>query len=184
MPYVIADLVARSGAAPRTIRGYIERGLVPKPRGNGPAAVYSEEAMLRVVAITRLRAKGESLAAIAKRLERWTRKQLASFVAETEPTTAGSAPAPEVPAEHALHAAQGEPAASLPEHGADASAAIDAATPDALATVPEALHYSLVPLMPGLALMVTDDAAPVVRRIANEVIARYSAGRRDGRARE
>ena len=50
MTYTIQDLVERSGLAPRTIRTYCERRLIPRPRGLGPAAKYDEEHMLRGLA--------------------------------------------------------------------------------------------------------------------------------------
>ena len=48
------DLARESGTEARTIRGYVQRGLVPRPSKRGRGATYPPEALDRVLAIKRL----------------------------------------------------------------------------------------------------------------------------------
>lgn len=53
--YSLNDLAAASGFEARTIRGYIERGLVPGSETRGRAATYSKEHLSRLQVISSLR---------------------------------------------------------------------------------------------------------------------------------
>ncbi len=41
--------------------------------------------------------------------------------------------------------------------------------------LPGGAHFVVAPVLPGLALMLRHDAAPLVKRIAGEILARYGA---------
>ena len=51
--YRLHELAHLTGVTPRTIRFYIAEGLLPRPEGNGPAAVYSADHRdrLRLIAL-------------------------------------------------------------------------------------------------------------------------------------
>jgi len=51
----LSDLAEQSGLEPRTIRSYIERGLLAGAEGRGPKAAYSAEHLARLKAIQRIR---------------------------------------------------------------------------------------------------------------------------------
>lgn len=53
--YTLQELSELSGVEPRTIRSYIERDLLPGPRGLGPKAAYGPEHALRLEVIRLLR---------------------------------------------------------------------------------------------------------------------------------
>ncbi len=78
----LRELAERAGVAPRTVRYYVARGLLPPPEGRGRAARYGREHLERLERIRQLRAGGLTLAEIGVRLggppaeavpvERWT----------------------------------------------------------------------------------------------------------------
>lgn len=181
MPYVMQDLIEQSGLAARTIRHYVERGLIPRPRGLGPAAEYEEDHLVRAVAIARMRARGMSVDAIAEHVQAWTTAKFKRYVRETAPAPA-SAPAP---APAPAPAVEGEPV--LPSgapararlRGREGDGAPDGAPLDAVADpgrLPDAPAWRIYSLITGLGLMVDVDAPPIVHDIAREILARY--GRR------
>lgn len=62
--YTIDDLVALTGMSRRTIRFYVERGLLEPPAGRGKGAFYSERHLMRLQEIQRARQEGRSLASL------------------------------------------------------------------------------------------------------------------------
>jgi DNA-binding transcriptional MerR regulator len=151
MDYFMTHLEARSGLKARTIRRYVSMGLVPPPRGHGLGAVYGDDALLRVIAIGRMSREGEGRDGIATRLNAMSRKEIRAFVERTEPA-----------------AEEAEPEVPLP-----ATSVVDPAAVDA--PLPGGDHFVMAPVLPGLSLFLRHDAAPVVKRIAAEILARYAA---------
>jgi len=62
----LIELAERSGVAPRTIRLYITRGLLPGPRRRGRAAAYGAEHLERLQEIRRLQQQGQTLHEISR----------------------------------------------------------------------------------------------------------------------
>jgi len=150
-------LVDRTGVAPRTVREYIRLGLLPRPEGVGPAALYSREHLQRLWAIQQMQGEGMLLVDIQARMETMTARELSRVKPPEEPAP----PPPVVPAEPPVERA--EPVAlSVPE--ADA--------------LPGGSRWLLASLLPGMVLMVRDDAPAIVRRAAAEIIERYSVAER------
>ncbi|WP_446039377.1 MerR family transcriptional regulator [Streptomyces sp. SID1121] len=69
--YRIEGLARASGATVRTIRGYLDRGLLPRPERRGRANVYGETHLARLRQIADLLDRGYSLAAIKELREAW-----------------------------------------------------------------------------------------------------------------
>jgi DNA-binding transcriptional MerR regulator len=69
--YRIEDLARASGATVRTIRGYLDRGLLPRPERRGRANVYGDAHLARLRQIADLLDRGYSLAAIKELREAW-----------------------------------------------------------------------------------------------------------------
>jgi DNA-binding transcriptional MerR regulator len=176
MPYTKQDLVEQSGLASRTIRNYIKRGLIPPPIGHGLGATYGEEHMARAVAIGRMRAQRLPVDAIAERVAEWTTAKFKRFVAATEPPPPAEAPNDE---------AKPPPAPSLI---LGLTAAVSAPTVASFAAPPTALQdsepigdlalpagpsFRIVPLLPGLGLIVESGASGIVQRVAAEICAKY-----------
>ncbi|MDF9814319.1 MerR family transcriptional regulator [Streptomyces sp. SPB162] len=69
--YRIEDLAHLSGTTVRTIRGYQDRGLLPKPERRGRANVYDDTHLARLRQIADLLERGYTLASIKELLEAW-----------------------------------------------------------------------------------------------------------------
>ena len=177
MEYTISELTERTGLAPRTIRTYIARKMVAPPVGNGPAALYGDEHLVRLVAIARMRAEGHSLDAVATALASMSLAQVRGYVRRTAPRKEPAATAGEAPASPAeTPALEGEPVPSArqlpPVDGAAHTTMAARAWADG-ASLPPTPHWGIFPLLPGMALMVREDAAPIVRSAAAEILGRF-----------
>ena len=182
MPYAMSDLEQLSGLKARTIREYIRIGLVSPPKGHGLAAEYSEEQLLRVVAIARLRAQGEGWHAITDAMDCWSLAKLRAYVRKTNPpapapapTAAPPSPSPSPPGPDGPPPLDGAPA---PRNLPPQAAAFDESTELEVAMridedLPGASRFLMQQVLPGLAILVRQDAAPLVKRIAAEILARY-----------
>lgn len=64
----IAELAERGGVSRRTVRYYVQRGLLPPPTGVGRGKHYTEEHLGALLRVKDLQAEGVPLAEIASRL--------------------------------------------------------------------------------------------------------------------
>jgi DNA-binding transcriptional MerR regulator len=180
MPYTMDDLVRRAGVSARTIREYMRLGFVDPPTGHGLAAAYDDDQMLYAVAVARMRAEGTGWEAIRERVTTWSVAKVRAYVRKTDPKPPAPdpvAPPPSPPEPPALDGEPVGPRARLPHSGAAREDRMqrDGDFPDS--PVPDGSHYVFCPVLPGLVLLVSADATPLVRRIAAEMIERYGAGR-------
>jgi DNA-binding transcriptional MerR regulator len=181
MRYAMGEMSARSGLTARTIRTYIAEGYLDPPEGRGRGATYSEEQFLSLLVIARTRAQRLGWPEVVDRLRRWSLDEKRAFVATTEP-----------PAEDASEEgmADGGDDVSGEEGGArrpgDGAGVAPPAAPGHPARggapssgdgLPAGTSFVLAEVLPGLSLVVRHDAAPVVRRVAAEILARYAAPR-------
>lgn len=67
--YGIDELADRAGVSRRTVRYYVQRGLLPAPTGVGRGKHYTEGHLARLVRIRELQEEGVALVDIASRLE-------------------------------------------------------------------------------------------------------------------
>ena len=67
--YDLAELSDRAGVSQRTVRYYIQQGLLPSPETRGPGAHYGPEHLDRLRLIRRLQREHLPLAEIRRRLE-------------------------------------------------------------------------------------------------------------------
>jgi Ca-activated chloride channel family protein len=63
--YKLEDLARRAGVSPRTVRYYVQRGLVPAPAFRGPDTAYGEEQLAALLAVKKLQEEFWPLEAIA-----------------------------------------------------------------------------------------------------------------------
>lgn len=183
----MADIEQATGLTARTIRQYMTDGLLEAPKRKGLAAVYPETTLVKAVCIVRMRAQGEGWDTIGARLRNWPLKRLREFVASTEPAPPQPpvADAPAVPpaaiadgAPASTPALEGEPVTPpprLPHAGAAPREDLEAKASGDDAWLPDGPRWLPVPLLPGLALWVREDAAPIVRRTAAEIVRRYGS---------
>ncbi|MFE9251863.1 MerR family transcriptional regulator [Streptomyces sp. NPDC007088] len=69
--YRIEELAARAGLTVRTVRGYQDRGLLPRPERRGRANVYERAHLDRLHRISGLLERGYSLTSIKELLDAW-----------------------------------------------------------------------------------------------------------------
>jgi Ca-activated chloride channel family protein len=72
----LEELASESGVSARTVRYYVQRGLLPAPVFRGRDTAYSEEHLVRLRAIRRLQERFLPLDAIQAELERSTPDEL------------------------------------------------------------------------------------------------------------
>ena len=68
-PYGVEDLAERAGVSRRTVRYYVQRGLLPAPLGFGRGKHYTEEHLATLVRIRELQEAGVALTEIDRRLQ-------------------------------------------------------------------------------------------------------------------
>ncbi len=104
----LEEVAKAAGVSPRTVRYYIQRGLLPPPRFRGPDTAYGDEHVTRLRAIRRLQDAYWPLDAIGGLLASKTERELEAIAEGTH-----------VPAPHASDA--GHPAPGHPASGPAAS---------------------------------------------------------------
>lgn len=68
-PLDLTELADRAGVSIRTVRYYIQQGLLPKPEARGPGAHYTDEHLDRLLLIKRLQREHLPLAEIRRAIE-------------------------------------------------------------------------------------------------------------------
>ncbi len=87
----IGELAMRVGVTPRTVRYYVAEGLLPPPGGGGQNRTYTEEHLLRLQAIKRLKEAYLPLGEIRRQMEGLSRDQLEELVETPSPPQPSSA---------------------------------------------------------------------------------------------
>ena len=78
--YTVKELADRAGVTPRTVYYYVGEGLLPPPEGGGPASTYTDDHLLRLQVIRRLKDEYLPLAEIRRRLADLTTDDLRALV--------------------------------------------------------------------------------------------------------
>jgi DNA-binding transcriptional MerR regulator len=183
MRYTINDLVEQSGLAPRTIRKYIALGVIPRPDGNGGGALYTDHHLELVIAISRMKAQGLSLAVAVQELSTWSEPRLRRYLADTEPKEPAPPPkpaaSPEPPRPPPLPEPGGAP--RLPGHWEDTPRLTGKtrkkgkeAGDERKLALPAAASFKFIRILPDLFLCLDDDASPLARRMATEIYSAYA----------
>jgi DNA-binding transcriptional MerR regulator len=88
----LTELAEAAGVSPRTVRYYVQRGLLPAAPFKGPDTVYGEDHLLRLKAIRALQARFLPLDAIQVELARLSPDELKALVdADATPPPASAA---------------------------------------------------------------------------------------------
>jgi len=82
--YSIGELAELGGVSRRTVRYYVQRGLIPAPSGAGRGSRYPAHALNRLLEVKRLQERGVSLAGIEAHL---TQPQTPNAPPPTQKTT-------------------------------------------------------------------------------------------------
>ena len=145
--YKLDELAAAAGIGARTVRYYVQRGLLPAPVFRGRDTTYGADHLLRLRAIRTLQARFVSLDAMEAELDACTPADLAALAAGHLAPVAPQAPAPQSPQTQAPQSPQ---APAPPQDSA----------PDA------GRAWQRWPLAPGLELHLAAEATPQVRELA------------------
>src|SRR5687768_3341771 len=86
----LASLSDLAGVSVRTVRYYIQQGLLPAPESRGPGAHYGPEHLSRLRLIRRMQREHLPLAEIRRRLEQAEPEEIQMMMV-AEPTTPSSA---------------------------------------------------------------------------------------------
>ena len=153
----MSELVELSHLSPRTVRGYMLRGMIPRPEAGGALTKYSRETLGRLGVILQLREEGLSLAAIQKDFEEHDFESYAELLDPLEPEPA-SCRAPSLPA--LVPRAVPSPATPATPGSRAASDGIGE-------------RWVRVELVPGLDLMLREGASDLAQRLASEIGQKY-----------
>ncbi len=158
--WLITELAALAGETPRTIRYYLQQGLLAPATFRGTATRYGRSHLLRLLSIRRLKHEGvRRLSAIQQRLNAAGEAQLLAAMA-ARPLSAAVATALGLPAANAAAAGSANPA--------EVAAQRDATTKS---TPAPGEPWLRVQLLPGLELMLAESASPAARQLALRMLA-------------
>jgi DNA-binding transcriptional MerR regulator len=143
----------------RTVRYYVQRGLLPAPVFRGRDTVYSDEHLLKLKAIRHLQERFVSLDAIQRQLEHRSRAELSALIA-TPGNARSRIPAAADQSDQPFAAALSAPLAASPP--------------------PAGAHWQRWILAPGLELHLSESADAVTRRRAEELLSTFLRQRARG----
>ncbi len=89
--YDLQELCTEAGVTPRTVRYYIQQGLLPAPEPQGPATRYGQGHLDRLRLIRDLQAEHQPLAVIRQRLEELPDKDIRRLVRKLPRSSPSSA---------------------------------------------------------------------------------------------
>jgi DNA-binding transcriptional MerR regulator len=153
--YKIDELAREGQVSPRTIRYYVQRGLLPAPAFHGKDTTYDRGHLLRLQVIKKLQEGHLPLDEIQAKIGAASEKELERMLAD------GSAPPPPKNATH-RGGPYRNPAPGEPPSKEAASEARE--------------RWERIHLMPGLELHVRSDAGADAKRAALEIQSQYGQG--------
>jgi DNA-binding transcriptional MerR regulator len=168
----MAELVLASGTSAVTIKAYVRRGLLARVPFYGNATRYPREHLLRLLAITCLKAQGfKSLDEVRRKLDAWspaeTERWILEFPLHATALAALGYSEQKVPVSAKAIASSGGAAGT-------AKQASHRGPEEVGATLPNESWRRMV-LLPGLELHLEQGAAPVTVRLAERLLAVYTS---------
>jgi hypothetical protein len=155
--YSFSELMKLTGYSDRTIRRYIDLGLVPAPNRQGREARFTREHLGRFWAIAcRRREDRWGSPHVASELQDMTLEEALAWAEKRDPL----APSPAAPRAQVAVANVSPP---LPPEVAPAR------------ELAEPSRWGRFPLLPGMDLVVREGASDVVVRLAREIVEKYGA---------
>jgi DNA-binding transcriptional MerR regulator len=166
--WLISELGGLARLTPRTIRYYLQQGLLPPPVFRGTATRYGKVHLLRLLGIQLLKQEGvRRLSELERRLDAAGEAQLLAAVA-ARPHSAAVAAAlglPELPGTVASHTGAAQAAAAKQEVAPGKS------------TTALGESWLRLQLLPGLELSLAESASPAARQLALRLQAEWAAPR-------
>jgi DNA-binding transcriptional MerR regulator len=154
--YKITDLAREAQVSPRTVRYYVQRGLLTGPVFHGRDTAYGHGHLLRLLVIKKLQQSHMPLDEIQARITGASDAALERMLAAED-------------------AAPAESKAPSPRGGPYRSPAPSEPPPQQSVSVGTE-RWDRIELMPGLELHVRSDAGPEARRAAREIKSQYGQG--------
>jgi DNA-binding transcriptional MerR regulator len=164
--YRLEELAREAGISPRTVRYYVQRGLLPAPVFRGKDTAYDEDHLVRLRAIRRMQEAFFPLDAIASDLAGLSRQEV-QRIADAYDSEAAVGPKsdPEPPAARPILGGRTSSTASAAEgtargskSGAGRRASLDART------------FERIELAPGVELSVASDVSDEARRLVERIL--------------
>ncbi len=152
--FKLDELARAAGTSARTVRYYVQRGLLPAPAFRGKDTAYGQEHLVRLRAIRRLQEAFFPLDAIAVELEARSLEQI-ERIADGSESPKGAAPTNQLPI-----------ASPRPIGERDPSRLPRAAT----VTLTSGRMFRRLELAPGVELSVADDAPPESRKMVEKIL--------------
>lgn len=175
--YKLEELAAEAGVSPRTVRYYVQRGLLPAPEFRGKDTAYGQEHLLRLLAVKQLQQAHLPLDEIQVRLASAPLDELERLARGDSP------PPPRAPFDEPRDSGSvknrrhpyrspgwDEPPAPPPRYLPPPGTL--PAEPDA-----DAVVYRLAP---GVELLVRSGIDAASRALVREILNRYLTGEKDG----
>ena len=149
--YKLDELARAAGTSARTVRYYVQRGLLPAPAFRGKDTAYGHEHLVRLRAIRRLQDAFFPLDAIAVELQRRS-------LAEIERVADGK----EMPAQATPHQVEAVVPATVPQHRQMS------VMPPSTSQAPRL--FRRFEIAPGVELSIAEDAPPESRKTAQKIL--------------
>ena len=166
--YKLDELARAAGTSVRTVRYYVQRGLLPPPAFRGKDSTYNHEHLIRLKAIRRLQEAYYPLDVIAIELERRSTAELELLA--NSPATKDGAPVATKDGPPVTKDGQHQEAAGRQSEGEDPS-------PGGMAV---AKAYLRIELLPGVELAVAVDAPEASQAAAERIISGFMQKDRKG----
>ena len=165
--YKIDELAEQANVSGRTIRYYVQRGLLPAPEFRGKDTVYGREHLLRLKVIKRLQEGHMPLDEIQSRLGGASERDLERMLSPLPDAS-------EILGGHATGGVNGGGGRGGPYRAPGYQEPLPLSTSEC---------WDRILLLPGLEVHVRSDAGPEARRAAREIQSKYGQGpfRDDGR---
>lgn len=156
--YKLEELAREGGTSPRTVRYYVQRGLLPAPSFRGKDTGYAREHLVRLRAIKRLQEAYFPLDAIAGELA-------SRSLADIERIADGRL----VPSVHDMHVASTPHAPHSPYRSHSTSSDREV---ELVVTETRSTRFTIAP---GVAITLDDDAPSESRRLVEDLLASLKA---------
>ncbi len=168
--YSLAELSKLTGYSDRTIRRYVDLGLVPAPKRDGRMARFTREHLGRFWAIAcRRREDRWGSPDVRDELQEMTLEEALEWADKRDPLAPSAAPLASSPLASTSVSPQPTAAATIATPAEPTPGAPGAA-------LAEPLRWGRIPLLPGMDLVVREGASEIVVRLAREIVAKYGAG--------
>ncbi|MEZ4298305.1 MAG: MerR family transcriptional regulator [Polyangiaceae bacterium] len=168
--YKLEELAALAGVSARTVRYYVQRGLLPAPEFRGKDTAYGREHLLRLHAVKRLQEAHLALDEIQVRLANATIRELEALASD------GALPSPRGPFDPLPDSATDKKG----QHPYRSSGRTEPRTESPPLTAPWAFTEGPAPtaqvyrLAPGVELWVRSGLDAASRALVREILTRYS----------